>query len=211
MGVNNSISGAKIVWFGQGQAQDEQYLKLWRDVPLSYVPGQADATFHIDHHEDVIVPNADAQCFERATDLLLRYQFYPSSLMLHVSDFSWQYRRMQKGDRILQRIHGAKIFGWALFSGLTMNEIWQVMDEPRKAGFTYVTTEAHAEKGEWTAQIEWRADNALVLTIDVTSRLARDLPALMVGYIRRIQLNAHHLGIENFRALVTGDDKAHPN
>lgn len=198
---NKSQSGAKIVLFGQGD--DAAYLEAWQHVPLSYTPGQpVDSTFHSDHHQEVLAPKADAALFKHAADLLLRYHFYPSSVMTHISDFSRENRHMRKGDRILQRIHGFRVLGMSLFDGLTMNEIWSVIDEPRQVGFTYVTTQAHAEKGEWTAHLEWCDDDSLVLTITALSRLARDMPAFVQHYTRRIQLQAHHDGMENFRRLV---------
>ncbi|MBZ0284761.1 MAG: DUF1990 domain-containing protein [Anaerolineae bacterium] len=201
MSEHKSPSGAKFMWFGHGQ--DVEYLEAWRHVPLNYRPGQpVDATFHSDHHQDVLIPKADAAVFNRAADLLLRYHFYPAHIMTHISDFSRENRHMRKGDRILQRIHGVRLLGYGIFDALTMNEIWSVIDEPRQAGFTYITTQAHAEKGEWTAHLEWRDDDAVVLTITALSRLARDLPVFMQHYARRAQLRAHHDGMENFQRLV---------
>jgi len=199
---NQSQSGAKFVWFGQGD--DAKYLEAWQHVPLSYTPGQpVDTTFHSDHHQEVIASKADAALFNRAADLLLRYHFYPAHVMTHISDFSREDRRMRKGDRILQRIHGFRMLGYSIFDGLTMNEIWSVIDEPRQAGFTYITTQAHAEKGEWAAHLEWRDDESLMLTITALSRLARDLPVFMQNYARRVQLRAHHDGMTNFQRMVT--------
>ena len=124
--------------------------------------------------------------------------------MRHVSDFSRENRLMRPGDRILQRINGLALFGlsWALVDGLTMNEIIAVADEPRRKRFTYATTEAHSELGEWSAGIEWRADDSLLVTIDSFSRPAYHVSARMHPYMRRGQLRAHHLGMNHFQSLV---------
>jgi hypothetical protein len=202
-GQKQAVKGAKFVLFGIGQGNDARYLDLWRNAPLTYTPGQPiDATWHIDHHEDVIAPDCTPELFERAGDLLLRYQFYPPSLMHHVSDFSRENRHMRPGDRIVQRIHGFPVFGFPLVDGITMNEVIKVIDEPRRKGFTYVTTAAHVELGEWSAQVEWRDDGALVLTIDATARLAYHMPRIMIPHARKRQLRAHDLGMEAFKNAV---------
>lgn len=195
------MQGAKYDWFGRGRAHDARYLDEWRSVPLSYTLGQTvDSSFHRDHHEQFVTDNCTPAIFARAADWLLRYHFYPESLMRHVSDFSRENRRMRPGDRILQRINGLALLGlpFSIVDGLTMNEVVSVVDEPRRKAFTYVTTEAHAEMGEWSAGIEWRADNRLLVTIDSCSRPAYPVPALFYGFMRRGQLRAHHLGLENF-------------
>src|SRR5262245_39515696 len=142
------MKGAKFAFFGLGRENDVRYIDLWRDVPLTYHPGQAvDDTFHSDHHETVIMPEATPRSFGNAADLLLKYHFYPPQLMQHVSDFSRENRTMRPGDRIIQRINGLALLGlpFSLADGITMNEIAALTDEPRRKGFTYVTTEAHAE------------------------------------------------------------------
>lgn len=196
----------KFDLLGRGRARDAEYLDAWRDVPLSYTPGQAvDATFHRDLHEHTMTPNCTAALFAHAADLLLRYEFYPTSIMSHVSDFSREKRQMQVGDRIVQRINGLGLIGIpsSLMNGLTMNVITAVIDEPRRKGFTYATTQAHAEMGEWSAGIQWRSDNALILTISALARPAYSVPRFFHPVMRRGQKRAHQLGMAHFQALVT--------
>ncbi|MEZ4669897.1 MAG: DUF1990 family protein [Anaerolineae bacterium] len=197
--MTNPIQGAKIVFFGADAAQDVQYLDLWRSVPLTYTLGQAaDDSFRRDHYEVTLTPITDRDTFMRAADNLLRYRFYPPSLMHHVSDFSLQQRWMQVGDRLVQRIRTPMPFGLTIMEGITMNEIARVIDEPRRKGFTYVTTAAHEEIGEWSAQVEWQADNALVLTVNAISKTSERIPRWMLPYTRRMQKQAHQQGIEYF-------------
>ncbi|MEJ5913067.1 DUF1990 family protein [Pseudokineococcus sp. 1T1Z-3] len=47
-----------------------------------------------------------------------------------------------------------------------------VVDEPRRAGFTYVALTPHPEEGEETFLLEHRDDDAVVMTITSRSRLA---------------------------------------
>lgn len=188
----------KIVLAGTG-APDEQYLDAWRTAPLTYQHGQAiDDTWHSDHHEYIIsAEKSSVGIFERAADLLLRYEFYPPSIMIHVSDFGRERRRMRAGDRIVQRIRAKPI----PVEGLTMNAVVTVIDEQARAGFTYVTTQVHAEMGEWSAFVEKHADG-VKLTIDVLSRTRPEFPFFMRGYARHAQKHAHQSGIEHFSACV---------
>jgi uncharacterized protein (UPF0548 family) len=134
----------------------------------------------------------------------MRYHFYPETLMHHVSDFSRENRWLRVGDRLVQRIHGFRPFGIPILDGITMNEIYAVIDEPRRKGFTYVTTQAHSERGEWSPTVEWRASGDLYLTIHVLSRLAYDVPAWQLRRIRKLQTGAHRQGIEAFKRRVLG-------
>ncbi len=194
-----------MVFFGLGRANDGRYLDLWRDVPTNYVLGQAvDETFHSDDHEVVIMPDATPRSFGNAADLLLKYHFYPPALMQHVSDFSRENRTMRVGDRIIQRINPLAMMRLPipLMEALSMNEVAAVIDEARRKGFTYVTTEAHAEWGEWSVQVEWRADNALVLTIHALSRPAGYVRKSAYAMMRQAQKRAHEMGIAHFSAAV---------
>ena len=138
----------------------------------------------------------DTALFERAADHLLRYHFYPEDVMLHTSDFSLVNRRMRVNDRIVQRIHVVP----GLIDILTMNELVGVIDEARRAGFAYATTAKHDEIGQWSAQVQWRDDASLWLTID--SYGGPDVPWFARSLARRIQLRAHQRGIVHFRQLI---------
>ncbi|MFN8374714.1 MAG: DUF1990 family protein [Anaerolineae bacterium] len=192
-------TSAVIKLFGAGQP-DEQYLERWRSAPLTYQRGQAvDDSWHTDHYE---YPLGDGKqsvdvLFARAADLILRYEFYPPSLMAHVSDFAREGRRMRAGDRIVQRIRG----GLPFIEGLTMNEVVEVMDEPARAGFTYVASVAHSEMGEWSALVEKQPDS-LKLTVHAISSTRPEFPAFLRGYARQVQKRAHDSGIRHFTQRV---------
>src|SRR5262245_21830284 len=109
---SETMQRAKLAWFGLGRENDARYLDLWRAVRLSYQIGQpTDSSFHNDQHETVIAPKSTPRSFGHAAELLLRYQFYPSALMHHVSDFSRENRTMRPGDRIIQRINPLALVG----------------------------------------------------------------------------------------------------
>jgi uncharacterized protein (UPF0548 family) len=199
---SNYPNRAVFVWLGRG-GPDAKYLERWRGAPLSYTPGQpTDATWNTDTYEVFITHNSDGQHFERAADLLMRYQFYPDSIMFHTSDFGLENRWLRAGDRIVQRIHALSILSYPILDGLTMNEIYAVIDEPRRKGFTYVTTQVHSERGEWSPAVEWRDNGDLVLTIHVHSRLVFDPPAFYRSRVRKLQKRAHREGIESFKRQV---------
>jgi uncharacterized protein (UPF0548 family) len=190
---------AKFILRGSGQP-DEQYLDQWRDAPLTFQHGQKiDESWHSDHHEYVFGEAAASQemLFKRASDLILRYEFYPPSVLTHVSDFSRENRNMRVGDRIVQRIRSR----FLPIEGMTMNEVTEVIDEPSRAGFTYVTTSAHAEMGAWSALVEREKDH-LKLTIAATSRTRPEFLFFLRGYARWAQKNAHKQGILNFMTKV---------
>jgi uncharacterized protein (UPF0548 family) len=184
---------AIIVLAGTGKP-DEQYLDQWRASPLSYRRGQAvDESWHTDHHETIIQGTNPESMFLRASYLLLHYDFYPPDVLTHVSDFSRKGRPMHVGDRIVQRIRSI----FPLIEGLTMNEVVEVINEASRAGFTYVTTESHAEMGEWSALVE-RVEEGVKLTIHAISRTRPEFPDWLRGYARRAQQSAHKRGIEYF-------------
>ncbi len=90
---------ATFAWFGAG-GPDDKYLDLWRSAPLPYTPGQpVDATWHTDDYEEFVAHDPDGALFQRAADTLMRYHFYPETLMHHVSDFSRENRWLRTGDR----------------------------------------------------------------------------------------------------------------
>ena len=149
-----------------------------------------------------IAHDPDGKLFQRAADALMRYHFYPESLMHYVSDFSRENRWLRVGNRLVQRIHAFRLLGLPILDAITMNEIYAVSDEPRRKGFTYVTTQAHSERGEWSPAVEWRDNGDLYLTIHVLSRLAYDVSPFQLRRIRRLQTGAHHQGIEAFKRRV---------
>lgn len=198
----NILTTARLNWFDDGCC-DVKYLDIWNKAPLSYRLGQPiDDSWHLDEYELLVGPDEDGRLFRKAADLLMRYQFYPHDLLDHTSDFSLWNRWAQVGDRIVQRIHLFSLFGKPILDVVTMTEISQVIIEPRRYGFTYVTVEPHVEQGEWTACLEWGADNSLRLSVKAISRPSPQEPARNYSFMRSLQKSAHQRGLQHFKQAV---------
>jgi uncharacterized protein (UPF0548 family) len=197
------------IWFGQGRADDGRYLDRWRNAPLTYSADQElDHHWNVDHYEIVLGKDQTGDLFQRAARLTMTNQFYPTEVMLTTSDYSRMNRAVQAGDRVLQRIRLFEIAGRSILEMLTMNEITDVVYEERRAGFTYTTTAAHSEIGEWTPMVEWRENGEVVLVISVVSRAQPGASALSRRFARRMQLRAHRLSITHFLTLLNGGPRS---
>lgn len=197
---------AKSVWFGAGREQDAKLLQDWRSSPVTYQPGQETGPeWFADRYEIDLGYDTSGKLFERASRLVLNNRFYPPEVMANTSDFGQEKRPVRPGDRVLQRIRIFQMRSAPVLEVLTMNEITEVIQEPRRAGFTYTTTTAHSELGEWAPTVEWREDGRVVLVIDVVSRARPGASKWARRFGRGLQLRAHKLSIENFLAQVRGD------
>ena len=197
--------GAISVWFGRGRRRDAQFLQKWRSAPLTYSPEQdLDENWFVDRYETILGVDPTGVLFQRAANLTLNNQFYPPAVMTSVSDFNLVGRPVQTGDRIVQRIPVIRYRGLPILEVLTMNEITQVVDEPRQAGFTYTTTSAHSEIGEWSPTVAWRENGEVALVINVISRTRPGASRFARRLTRRMQLRAHKLSIQTFLAHLTG-------
>lgn len=194
------ITRAELSWFSAGR-DDAHYLTRWQDMPLAYRRGQPIEGWARHHYEERIGSDGNGTRFACLADALLRYQFYPRDVMRHTSDFGMAGRQMRVGDRIVQRIPVITIFGLPGVDVMTMNQITDVRRGQRCAGFSYITTQAHSEEGEWSVDLVWRADGTLWLTMDAISRPAPREPRLIYPLMRHMQRRAHRRGIANFRVL----------
>lgn len=196
-------AGAIPVWFNRHRELDAECLQAWRESPLTFAPDQViDDQFNADHYEIVLGRDTTGNLFTRAAMITLMNQFYPPDVMANASDFGLENRSVQVGDRVLQRIHIFRVAGRPVFELLTMNEITRVIQEPRRAGFTYTTTAVHNEIGEFSPAVEWHENGEVVLRIDVLSRTLPGASALSRWLNRRMQLKAHRLSIQNFLTLL---------
>ena len=197
--------GAISVWFGAGRQKDGQYLQKWRSTPLTYSPDQnLDENWNLDRYEVILGQDPSGNLFQRAARLTLHNQFYPPEVMSSASDFGLDKRSVQPGDRVLQRIRVLQYRGLPILEVLTMNEITEVIQEPRRAGFTYTTTSAHAEIGEWSPTVEWRENGEVALVINVVSRARPGVSRYSRSFARRMQLRAHKLSIRSFLDSLSG-------
>lgn len=198
------LTTAKLNWFDDGCC-DVKYLDIWNNTALSYQPGQPlDASWHEDNYELALGMDEDGRIFRKAADLLMRYQFYPHDVLSHVSDFGLWNRWAQVGDRIVQRIHLFSLFGKPVLDVIAMNEVREVITEPRRYGFTYVTVATHVEQGEWTACLDWAPDNQLRLSVHAISRPTPEEPARNYSFMRTLQKSAHQRGLNHFKQIVLG-------
>lgn len=197
------LTTAVLNWFDSGCC-DVRYLDEWHAVPCSYVSGQPlDDSWFRDRHELVLMNDQNGRHFQTAVHLLMCYQFYPPKIMSHVSHFSLDDRWMRVGDRIVQRIHVLDVMGTTVVDVLGMTEIAQVMIEPHRCGFTYVTVATHVEEGEWSAWVTWQTNGDVVLSLDTVSRPSPKEPKRNHGFMRAFQQKAHQAGMAHFRQMVT--------
>lgn len=190
----------RLDWFPRLSTRDDaRLLDQWRAARLTYQRGDElnGMTWTHDRQTHRILPQATRTQFERAARLLWRYDFYPPDLLEHVSDFSRAGRMLREGDLILQRIHAVP----GLVDAVTLVRVSEVMDEPRRKGFAYVTTQAHFEIGEWWAWVELRLDGALAVSLRSISRAGPRLPGWQRGFARQLQRRAHREGLAYFTAL----------
>lgn len=195
---------AVAVWFGSKQ-DDARYLDLWRAAPLTYNPDQPiDSEWHVDRYEIILGKDSSGEIFQRAAQLTLSNRFYPPQVMVNTSDFQREDRLVRCGDRVLQRIRLLLAWDRPVLEVLTMNEITEVVNEPRRKGFTYTTTSVHSELGDWSPTVEWRENNEVALVITVVSRAKPGASRLSRRITRWMQLRAHRLSILNFKDLLRG-------
>jgi hypothetical protein len=86
-------------------------------------------------------------------DFLFDYKIFPSSILTFLTQWGHENRKIKIGDTILQQafIPPTKTFSQKVIFGVRINNI---IDEPERKGFSYVTVEGHVEKGESTFTIE---------------------------------------------------------
>jgi uncharacterized protein (UPF0548 family) len=203
---------ALAVWFGRQPVNDIEYLTAWRDAPLTYSSGQdgleyeAKPGFNVDHYEAILGKDESGTLFRRAADLVLRNRFYPPEVMSITADYDLEDRPVRAGDCVLQRITIFQAGERPLLEALTLNRITSVVETARQAGFTYVTTAAHSETGEWTPMVEWRDNNEVVLVINVISRTRQGMPAFLRRWVRGLQIRAHKLSIANFLSQLNEEE-----
>jgi hypothetical protein len=197
------LTTAVLDWFDDGCC-DVQFLDLWSHTPITYTPNQAAGPeWQADNYETILAKDNDGRIFQKAADLLMRYRFYPGNIISGYGDFDLgKGRRLRVGDRIIQRIHLLPLFGRSLLDVIGVTEISQVVDQPRSAGFTYVTAVPHVAQGRWSALLTWLDNGDLLLTIDALSRLSPQEPQRHLSFMRALQKKAHQRGIAHFRQLI---------
>ena len=186
-----------LQWFPKPQDLGK-YLDQIGQPENNFDPEQPiDNTWHVDQHEMPLGADKDG-LFDRAVQHLLRYRFYPPSVLHHTSDFAREDRILRYGDRIVQQIHILP----GLLDVLTMNRITATLAEPNRIGFTYTTTEHHLEMGEWTATVIRKRDGQVVIAMHAVSKSGPKMPWWARPFARALQLRAHRLGVDHFKNLL---------
>ena len=197
------LTSATLNWFSDGCC-DVKYLDLWDKAPVSYVPGQPiDESWQQDNYDILLTYDADGRIFQRATNHLFHYHFYPPDLLTQTSDFSLENRTMRVGDRVIQRMHILSLRRYPILDLIGITEIYNLINEPRRCGFTHVTVNPHIAEGEWTAQVTWHKNGNLFLNVSVISRPVPQEPPCNHKLIRARQLAMHQRSIAHFREQLT--------
>ena len=149
------------------------------------------------------------QTFERATDLLLRYQLFPPDLVQ--ATVCTPDGRMVPGAVVAQRTFMGP-FG--VESAVRIEEV--IDDEPtyagRRAAISLVTLRGHPLVGVETVALLMHETGRLELNFTSTSRPAGLLTRLAWPIARRLQLRATRRAQAHFRMLVaqTGEEYVPP-
>lgn len=206
MGIPYRLSYSMFSFLGSPK-DDHQYLEKWKNLPLNFDPNQpTDPSWQVDEYEQLLGKNDEREAwplFERASYHLLRYHYYPSSVMTHTSDFEMDDRHMRPGDRIIQRIRLIP----GILDVITMNQVKYMVFERRRKGFTVHTTENHLEMGEWTAVVSLQKNNDVSLLLHALSRPGPKMPFWAYPFARPYQRRAHRLGLHNFKEILEQREK----
>ncbi len=192
-----------LQWFKKTH-KDVAYLDIWRDAKINFDPNQPiDASWSVDAYEAPLGTDAQGELFDRAVWHLLRYHFYPPSVMRHTSSFAQENRKVRVGDRIVQRIRLIP----GVLDVLTMNVVNALFYEHHRKGFSYITSENHVQTGEFTAIVTRRPNGDVVLMMHAVSKPGPRMPWFGLPFVRFYQQRAHRLGIAHFQAqLAKGAD-----
>lgn len=79
-------------------------------------------------------------------DYLFSYNIFPSNILVFLTQWENEKRKMQPGDTIVQQVFipPVRSFSQKLVFGVRIKKI---IDEPARKGFSYETLEGHVEKG----------------------------------------------------------------
>jgi hypothetical protein len=197
-----SITSATLSWFDDGCC-DVKYLDQWQDAPLSFTPGHVtDSNWYTDSYEKIIIPEAGPPLFQQAADLLFCYQLYSDQVLSFTSDFDQEQRPLRAGDRIVQRAHILHLFGRSILDIITMIEVTGLINEPRRAGISCVTTALHLVQGCWQIMLNWPETGELVVTMKGLSRPSPTEPARHHRFIRSFQRKMQQHGLNHFTRRV---------
>lgn len=189
-----------LVWFKQ-DVELYKMLELWRDEQSNYDPQEPkNSSWFVDEFSVPLGTASDDRVFERAAIRLLRYKFYPTSVLHAAATFIRERRAPRPGEHIVQRV---KVIP-GLVDAVTMNIVTDVCDEPNRCGFRIVTSNQQYEKGEWSAYITRTESGDVSLDVKVVSKPATPLPFISSSFARALQRRAHRLALTSFSEAIRG-------
>ena len=189
-----------LVWFKQ-KIDLAAMLEKWHDERSNYDPDEPkDFSWFTDEFSVLLGNAGDDRVFERASIRLMRYRFYPTSVLQATAAFIRERRAPHPGERIVQRV---KVIP-GLVDAVTMNIVTDVCDEPDRCGFRIVTSNQQYEKGEWSAYITRNDQGAVFLNVKVVSKPATPLPFISSSFARALQRRAHRLALNSFSEAIRG-------
>jgi len=109
-----------------------------------------------------------SECFERATERLLRWEMHRRAGV----------RVVPSADRVSDGVVAHLLIGVPPLALTAPVAVIYLVDEPHRRGFGYGTLPGHPESGEEAFVVEHRTDDTVVLTITAFSRPATLLARL---------------------------------
>ena len=192
---------AMFDWFPKKEPADAALLDSLGAPPLNYDPRTpTDRTWYVDGH--AVSLGEGKRLFDRAAEQLMRYQIYPPDTLIWTGTFQRQERRIRPRDYILQRIRIIP----ELLDIVTVVQVSNVLLEPNRIGFTYVTCEPHLEQGEWTAVVSRDRVGQVGLMIQAVSKPTAQMLLGTRRWARRMQRRAHRAALRNFRRQLDSQD-----
>jgi uncharacterized protein (UPF0548 family) len=189
-----------LVWFKK-EVDLARMLEKWHGERSNYDPEEPkDKSWYVDEFTVLLGKAADDRVFERASLRLMRYRFYPTSVLQAAAAFIRERRVPRIGEYIVQRV---KVIP-GLVDAVTMNIVTDVRDEPDSCGFTIVTSNQQYEKGEWSAYITRDSKGNVILNVRVVSKPATPLPFVSSSFARALQRRAHRLALNSFSEAISG-------
>lgn len=137
--------------------------------------------------------------FEALAGALLRYRFYPPSVMVHRTTFPDRHARV--GDRIGMTLLVPLLPGLPPFGMPATTEVIVAEAAADRAAFGYRTTTAHYGKGAWSATLT-RADGRIRLLVESRMTPTHPLAVLGLPLYRFLQKRAHGAGAENLGRIA---------
>lgn len=103
------------------------------------------------------------------TEFLFDYKIFPQKIMTYLTQWSFENRKMQVGDTIVQQafIPPFRNISQKIVFGVRINAI---INEPARIGFSYETLKGHVEKGISLFTIEKTADQKTIFKIHTFSQ-----------------------------------------